>query len=85
MVALCPPHLAGLFPCLPRQSGYNRRLRVASGLLRALIRVRRVVDLIGDTEVDDNVQTTRREPGRCRGVAIELDNAQTLLDYSNND
>src|SRR4051812_47889500 len=32
-------HLAGLFPYLPGQAGYNKRLRAAAGLIQALIRV----------------------------------------------
>jgi Transposase DDE domain len=32
-------HLRHLFPYLPRQSGYNKRLRAAAGLLRHAIRV----------------------------------------------
>ena len=32
-------HLIGMFPYLPAQSGYNKRLRKAAGLLQAMIRV----------------------------------------------
>ncbi|MCA1673236.1 MAG: IS982 family transposase [Actinobacteria bacterium] len=32
-------HLASMFPYVPGQAGYNKRLRAAAGLLRALIRV----------------------------------------------
>jgi Transposase DDE domain len=32
-------HLGSMFPYVPRQAGYNKRLRAASGLLKALIRV----------------------------------------------
>jgi hypothetical protein len=32
-------HLAGMFPYLPQQSGYNKRLRAASGLVRRVIRL----------------------------------------------
>jgi len=32
-------HLAGLFPYVPNQSGYNKRLRAAGGQLQALIRI----------------------------------------------
>ncbi len=32
-------HLRSMFPYVPGQAGYNKRLRAASGLLRALIRV----------------------------------------------
>jgi Transposase DDE domain len=32
-------HLAGMFPYLPQQSGYNKRLRAAAGLVRRVIRL----------------------------------------------
>ncbi|GAA3485638.1 hypothetical protein GCM10018966_101710 [Streptomyces yanii] len=32
-------HLTGLFPYLPQQSGYNKRLRAALGLVKRVIRV----------------------------------------------
>ncbi|MEW9552835.1 IS982 family transposase [Nonomuraea sp. NPDC050783] len=32
-------HLTGLFPCLPGQSGYNKRLRAATALVLHLIRI----------------------------------------------
>ncbi len=32
-------HLSGLFPYVPSQSGYNKRLRAAGGQLQALIRI----------------------------------------------
>jgi hypothetical protein len=32
-------HLIGMFPYLPAQSGYNKRLRKAAGLMQAMIRV----------------------------------------------
>ena len=32
-------HLAGMFPYLPQQSGYNKRLRAAVGLVRRVIRL----------------------------------------------
>ena len=32
-------HLAGLFPYLPQQSGYNKRLRAALGLVKRVIRM----------------------------------------------
>src|SRR5216684_5844411 len=32
-------HLAGLFPYLPQQSGYNKRLRAALGLVKRVIRL----------------------------------------------
>jgi hypothetical protein len=65
-------HLAGLFPYLPRQSGYNRRLRTASGLLQALIRV-----LAVDTRAwcDDTwiIDSTPVECGRSRPTARRSD------------
>ncbi len=61
-------HLVHLFPYLPRQSGYNRRLRAASGLLQALIRV-----LAVDTRAwcDDTwiIDSTPVECGRSRPTA----------------
>lgn len=32
-------HLSDLFPCLPQQSGYNKRLRAALGLIKRVIRM----------------------------------------------
>jgi hypothetical protein len=32
-------HLAGMFPYLPQQSGYNKRLRAALGLVKRVIRM----------------------------------------------
>src|SRR5205814_1485653 len=32
-------HLAGMFPYLPQQSGYNKRLRAALGLVKRVIRL----------------------------------------------
>ena len=37
MVAVREQRTAGLFPYLPTQSGYNKRLRAATGMLRAVI------------------------------------------------
>ncbi len=34
-------HLRGLFPYLPQQSGYNKRLRAALGLVKRVIRISR--------------------------------------------
>jgi hypothetical protein len=43
-------HLRGLFPYLPRQSGYNKRLRAAFGLLRYFVRALAIdTDLWNDT------------------------------------
>lgn len=32
-------HLRHLFPCLPQQPGYNKRLRKAAGLMRSVNRI----------------------------------------------
>jgi Transposase DDE domain len=61
-------HLGHLFPYLPRQSGYNKRLRAAADLLRQAIRV-----LAADTSLwaDDVwiVDSTPVECGRSRETA----------------
>lgn len=61
-------HLRHLFPYLPNQSGYNKRLRAAAGQLKALIRV-----LAEDTDLwsDDTwmVDSTPVECGRSRETA----------------
>jgi hypothetical protein len=61
-------HFAGLFPYLPGQSGYNKRLRRAAELIRALIRI-----LAADTSVwaDDTwpIDSTPVECGRSRPTA----------------
>ena len=61
-------HLADLFPYLPGQSGYNKRLRGASALINALMRM-----LAVDTELwADNVwvmDSTPIECGRSRSTA----------------
>jgi hypothetical protein len=58
-------HLRGLFPYLPRQSGYNKRLRAAFPLLRYFVRA-----LATDTDLwDDPVwvaDSTAIECGRSR-------------------
>jgi hypothetical protein len=58
-------HLAYLFPYLPGQAGYNKRLRAAAGLIQALIRM-----LAADTSVwtDDTwvIDSTPVECGRSR-------------------
>jgi hypothetical protein len=60
--------LGGLFPYLPQQSGYNKRLRPAAAQLRALIRV-----LARDTDLFDDdvwlVDSTPVECGRSRPTA----------------
>jgi hypothetical protein len=61
-------HLGHLFPYLPGQSGYNRRLRAAAGLITTLIRL-----LAADTSLwtDDIwvVDSTPVECGRSRDTA----------------
>jgi DDE family transposase len=58
-------HLRDLFPYLPGQAGYNKRLRAAAGLIRTLIRM-----LAADTSVwtDDTwvIDSTPVECGRSR-------------------
>lgn len=61
-------HLAHLFPYLPGQSGYNKRLRRSTAQLQALIRV-----LAEDTDVWDDdtwlIDSTPVECGRSRPTA----------------
>src|ERR1022692_5214900 len=61
-------HLRRLFPCLPQQPGYSKRLRAAASLLRHCIRA-----LAADTSVwtDDVwvVDSTPVECGRSRETA----------------
>jgi hypothetical protein len=65
-------HLVHLYPYLPRQPGYNKRLRAAAALLRHCIRV-----LAADTSVwtDDVwvVDSTPVECGRSRDAARRSD------------
>jgi hypothetical protein len=65
-------HLRHLFPYLPNQSGYNKRLRAAAGQLRALIRT-----LARSTTLwsDDTwmVDSTPVECGRSRETAKRSD------------
>jgi hypothetical protein len=65
-------HLRHLFPCLPLQPGYNKRLRTASGLVKHMIRV-----LATDTALwaDDVwvVDSTPVECGRSRETAKRSD------------
>jgi len=60
-------HLADLFPYLPGQAGYNKRLRAAAGLIKTLIRM-----LAVDTSVwtDDTwvIDSTPVECGRSRST-----------------
>src|SRR5262245_24337290 len=64
--------LTGMFPRLPGQSGYGKRLRKASGLVAAMIRI-----LAGDTALwhDDVwvVDSTPVECGRSRQTAQRSD------------
>ena len=61
-------HLTHLFPYLPGQAGYNKRLRAAAGLIQALIRM-----LAADTSAwtDDTwvIDSTPVECGRSRPTA----------------
>jgi hypothetical protein len=65
-------HLRHLFPCLPSQPGYNKRLRAAAGLIRCCIRV-----LAASTTAwtDDVwiVDSTPVECGRSRDTARRSD------------
>ena len=65
-------HLGHLFPYLPRQSGYNKRLRAAAGQINAFIRV-----LAEDTDLwsDDTwmVDSTPIECGRSRETVKRSD------------
>jgi hypothetical protein len=65
-------HLTHLFPYLPKQSGYNKRLRRASAQLNALIRL-----LATDTDLwsDDTwvIDSTPVECGRSRQTAKRSD------------
>jgi DDE family transposase len=65
-------HLRHLFPYIPNQSGYNKRLRKAAGQLGALIRL-----LGADTELWDDdtwvMDSTPVECGRSRPTALRSD------------
>ena len=65
-------HFAHLFPYLPSQAGYNKRLRAAAGLVQTLIRM-----LAVDTAVwsDDTwlIDSTPVECGRSRPTAKRSD------------
>ena len=65
-------HLVHLFPYLPNQSGYNKRLRRASSQLRSLIRL-----LAQDTPLWDDdtwvMDSTPVECGRSRPTALRSD------------
>lgn len=68
----CHAHLRHLFPYLPQQSGYNKRLRRAAGLIRQVIR-----ELATDTALwsDDVwiVDSTPVECGRSRETTKRSD------------
>jgi hypothetical protein len=68
----CHAHLRHLFPYLPQQSGYNKRLRQAAGLIRQVIR-----ELATDTALwsDDVwiVDSTPVECGRSRETTKRSD------------
>lgn len=61
-------HLRHLFPYLPQQSGYNKRLRRAAGLIRTCIRAL-AVDTTGWTDDVWVVDSTPVECGRSRETA----------------
>ena len=65
-------HLRGMFPDLPRQSGYNKRVRAAAGMLRAVL-----AHLVGrcSRSTDDVwvVDSTPVECGRSRETAKRSD------------
>jgi len=65
-------HLRGLFPYLPTQSGYNKRVRAATGMLRAVIAhlVARTSRATDDVWV---VDSTPIECGRSRETAKRSD------------
>ncbi|WP_406429896.1 hypothetical protein [Streptomyces sp. NBC_01589] len=60
----------GLFPCVPRQSGYSNRLRAASSLLTSMIWIlARDTSLWHDTEYEETGnRTVRTGPSACRRV-----------------
>ncbi len=61
-----------LFPYLPRQSGYNKRLRAASGLLQAMIRVL-AIETRGWSDDIWLIDSTPVECGRSRPTAQRSD------------
>jgi hypothetical protein len=73
-------HLGHLLGYLPGQSGYNRRLRAAAGLITAMIRM-----LGADTSLwTDDVWVVDSTPVEC-GRSRETANALTWLDGPNTD
>jgi len=65
-------HLGGLFPYLPGQSGYNKRLRRAAGLIQTLIRVL-AVDTASWNDDVWLVDSTPVECGRSRPTVKRSD------------
>src|SRR5713101_7836698 len=65
-------HLVGLFPYVPGQSGYNKRLRKASG---QLVAINRMLALDTDAWADDTwvIDSTPIECGRSRQTAKRSD------------
>jgi len=65
-------HLRHLFPCLPQQPGYSKRLRKAAGLIRCVTRT-----LARDTALwSDDVWAVDSAPvecGRCRETVKRSD------------
>ena len=68
----CRKHLGGLFPYLPGQSGYNKRLRRAAGLIRTLIRLL-ATDTAGWGDDLWLIDSTPVECGRSRPTAKRSD------------
>jgi len=67
-------HLRHLFPYLPRQSGYNKRLRAAADQLKAMIRVLAVESRSWSDDVWV-IDSTPVECGRSRSTARRSDTA----------
>ena len=65
-------HLAGMFPYVPNQSGYNKRLRRAAGLIGALVRVL-AIDTSSWTDDVWLIDSTPVECGRSRPTARRSD------------
>ncbi len=67
-------HLRHLFPYLPRQSGYNKRLRAASDQLKAMIRIL-ATETRGWSDDVWLIDSTPVECGRSRPTAKRSDTA----------
>jgi hypothetical protein len=67
-------HLRHLFPYLPRQSGYNKRLRAASDQLKAMIRIL-AIETRGWSDDVWLIDSTPVECGRSRPTAKRSDTA----------